>query len=82
MDELDIPINYVELTEEELAEREVWDAELPAKMRALVEDARRSAYQTYADPLFFGWQRGDNTEQEWLDAVQAVKDQNPYPETS
>lgn len=80
MDELNIPINYVELTEEELAERAIWDAELPGKMKALVEDARRAAYQIYADPLFFGWQRGENTEQEWLDAVQAVKDENPYPE--
>jgi hypothetical protein len=29
-----------------------------------------------------GWQRGDNTEQEWLDAVQAVKDAYPYPEVT
>jgi hypothetical protein len=26
------------------------------------------------------YQRGDATEQEWLDAVQAVKDAHPYPE--
>ena len=44
-----------------------------------VEQQRFAAYQTQADPLFFGWQRGANTEQEWLDAVQAVKDQYPYP---
>lgn len=48
--------------------------------RKSVEDNRRNTYQRDADPLFFGWQRGDNTEQEWLDAVQAVKDANPYPE--
>jgi hypothetical protein len=46
-----------------------------------VEAARRQAYQTDSDPLFFGWQRGENTEQEWLSAVQAVKDAHPYPET-
>jgi hypothetical protein len=46
-----------------------------------VERNRQSAYQTTADPLFFGWQRGENTEQAWLDAVQAVKDAHPYPET-
>jgi hypothetical protein len=44
-----------------------------------VEEARRYAYQNTADPLFFSWQRGENTEQEWLDAVQAVKDAHPYP---
>jgi hypothetical protein len=49
---------------------------------AQVEDARRRAYQTQTDPLFFGWQRGENSEQDWLDAVQAVKDAHPYPEPS
>jgi hypothetical protein len=41
---------------------------------------RRLAYQVESDPLFFGWQRGDNTEQEWLEAIQAIKDSHPYPE--
>lgn len=44
-----------------------------------VSTKRQMEYQKTSDPLFFGWQRGDNTEQEWLDAVQAVKDANPYP---
>jgi hypothetical protein len=72
-------IIYRELTAEEVAEREAWAAEEPARQRKTVEDQRRAAYQTESDPLFFGWQRGDNTEQEWLDAVQAVKDAHPYP---
>ena len=46
---------------------------------ATVEETRRSAYERDADPLFFRWQRGTGTEQEWLDAVQGVKDANPYP---
>jgi hypothetical protein len=44
-----------------------------------VERARQIAYRETSDPIFFEWQRGDATEQEWLDAVQAVKDANPYP---
>ena len=47
---------------------------------AQVEAARHAAYIADADPLFFRWQRGTGTEQEWLDAVQAVKDAHPYPE--
>jgi hypothetical protein len=47
---------------------------------ALVEQARQVAYRQTADPIFFQYQRGDKTEQEWLDAVQAVKDAHPYPE--
>ena len=46
---------------------------------ATVEADRQDAYRVTADPIFFEFQRGDKTEQEWLDAVQAVKDANPYP---
>jgi hypothetical protein len=45
-----------------------------------VEQARAIAYRETSDPLFFKYQRGTATEQEWLDAVQAVKDAHPYPE--
>ena len=46
---------------------------------AKVEADRQVAYRDTADPIFFEFQRGDKTEAEWLDAVQAVKDANPYP---
>jgi hypothetical protein len=45
-----------------------------------VENTRRAQYALVSDPLFFGYQRGENTKEEWLAAVQAIKDQNPYPE--
>jgi hypothetical protein len=44
-----------------------------------VEKARQAAYIETSDPLFFEWQRGDATEQQWRDAVQAVKTAHPYP---
>jgi hypothetical protein len=46
---------------------------------AAVENARRADYEAQSDPLFFEWQRGDGTEQAWLDAVAAVKAAYPYP---
>jgi len=46
---------------------------------AAVENARRADYEATSDPLFFEWQRGDGTEQAWLDAVAAVKAAHPYP---
>ena len=46
---------------------------------AAIENDRRAAYETQSDPLFFEWQRGDGTEQAWLDAVAAVKAAHPYP---
>ena len=44
-----------------------------------VENARRNDYEVTSDPLFFEWQRGDGTEQAWLDAVAAIKAAHPYP---
>ena len=47
--------------------------------RGEVEQARAQAYRETSDPIFFQYQRGDATEKQWLDAVQAVKDAHPYP---
>jgi len=71
-----------DMTPEEKSEREAWAAEEPARQYAAIQETRRQAYQRDADPLFFGFQRGDNTEQEWLDAVAKVKADNPYPEAT
>lgn len=34
---------------------------------------RRVAYEKEADPLFFKWQRGEATQQQWLDKVAEIK---------
>jgi hypothetical protein len=64
-------------TQEEL------DAAWPQVQRDLqvkqIESQRKVAYTTESDPLFFKYQRGDATEQEWLDAVEAVQTKYPYP---
>jgi len=52
---------------------------VPEPTRESVEVERRLAYAATSDPVFFEWQRGDATEQEWRDAVQAVKDAHAYP---
>jgi len=49
------------------------------QQRAEIETQRRNAYTQEADPLFFSYQRGEATEQEWLDAIQDIKDRFPYP---
>ena len=46
---------------------------------AQVANARRLAYEAQSDGLFFEWQRGDNTEAAWREAVAAVKAAHPYP---
>ena len=45
-----------------------------------VENNRRNAYRNEADPLYLKWQRGESTEQEWLDKIEEIKDRFPKPE--
>lgn len=67
-------------TPEEAAEQKAYEAESYQRAVAEIDNLRRQGYQTQSDPIYFEWQRGDKTEQEWLDAVQAVKNAHPYPE--
>lgn len=46
-----------------------------------IQLARRIAYETESDGLFYQWQRGDATEAQWREAVAKVKLQHPYPQT-
>ena len=45
----------------------------------IVETTRRAQYEAQSDGLFFEWQRGTNTKENWEAAVEAIKDANPYP---
>lgn len=49
------------------------------KEYAVVTYRRQEQYSIFSDPIFMQYQRGEATKQQWLDAVQAVKDANPYP---
>lgn len=47
--------------------------------RAEQEANRQAAYTAEADPLFFKWQAGEATEEEWLAKRQEIRDRYPYP---
>jgi hypothetical protein len=68
------------LTEQEIAERELDATKELARNKELVQQNRRYEYSTTSDPIFFGYQRGENTKEEWLAAIKSVKEANPYPE--
>ena len=34
---------------------------------------RAESYRLESDPIFFQWQRGEKTEQEWLDKIDEIK---------
>ena len=47
-----------------------WDARV-------IDQQRQTAYQTESDPLFFKYQAGEATEQEWLDKRNEIKARIP-----
>ena len=52
-------------------------AKAAAKKAAEAEANRKAAYLAEADPLFFKAQRGEATEQEWLDKIAEIKARFP-----
>ena len=59
-----------------------WPEVQHARAVAAVEAARAAAYREIADPVFFRYQAGEATKEEWKAARQAVRDAHPYPETA
>jgi hypothetical protein len=45
-----------------------------------IQSLRQSAYTREADPLFFEWQAGETTKEEWEAKRQEIRDRYPYPE--
>jgi hypothetical protein len=43
---------------------------------------RAAAYRNEADPIFFQYQRGEATEQDWLDKIEEIRARYPYPDTA
>ena len=78
-DSNEIPSTLVPLTPEEIVEREQMEIDNQQRAYDFVTTKRQAGYQSTSDPIFMQYQRGEATEQAWLDAVQAVKDANPYP---
>jgi len=67
-------------TKPTFAELEAEQAQVEYEVaHARVVADRQAAYRDDSDPIFFDYQRGEAMEQDWLDAVQAVKDAHPYP---
>jgi hypothetical protein len=69
------------LTPEQIAERAQWQADTYQREYDAVTLARHTAYTAPggSDAVYMKYQRGEATEQEWLDAVQAINNANPYP---
>ena len=44
---------------------------------ATPDDNRKAAYQTEADPLFFKWQAGEGTQEEWQAKREEIRQRYP-----
>ena len=54
--------------------------EIAEQQRAEAQANRQAAFEREADPLFLKYQRGEATEQEWLDKIEEIRARYPYPE--
>lgn len=77
----DVPLsdNWIEIKRGTVAVGDLYNgqnftpAPAPTKLPEEVERQRLEAYRTESDPLFFKAQRGEATQQEWLDKIAEIK---------
>ena len=50
------------------------------ELLAQAEADRRAAYTQESDPLFFKWQAGEGTKEEWEAKREEIRQRYPYPE--
>lgn len=55
------------------AQIDAFKANLLAKHKEKIRAARQAAFVAEADPLFFKWQRGEGTEEAWLEKVAEIR---------
>lgn len=58
---------------------DAWPAVQQAQAQAAVDAQRHAAYAAESDPLYFKWQRGEGTEQAWLDKIAEIQARYPDP---
>ena len=59
--------------------KQTWTVELRTsdEVKSIADGLRQNAYQKESDPLFFKWQRGEASEQEWTAKVDEIKQRFP-----
>jgi len=71
----------VPMTEQEIAARQAeeveWSATATERFNEEQKENRKAAYMTEADPLFFKWQAGEATQEEWQTKRNEIKARFP-----
>lgn len=55
------------------------DFEAQAKASEMCRLNRLQAYRDESDPLYMKWQRGETTQEAWLDKIEEIKARFPKP---
>jgi pyruvoyl-dependent arginine decarboxylase (PvlArgDC) len=72
-------VNYTKNVTEGLPEftdgqwKQTWVVTNNPDAESIAEGLRADAYRNESNPIFFKWQRGEATEQEWLDKIAEIK---------
>jgi hypothetical protein len=53
---------------------------ITAQQLTAAQSNRQAAYTQEADPLFFKWQAGEATKEEWEAKREEIRQRFPYPE--
>lgn len=68
------------MSSENVFDAEQMALEFDTQQREITRINRLLCYQKTADPLFFEWQAGTASKEEWLTAREEVRKQYPYSE--
>lgn len=72
-----VVFDHVPTTEELIQAFPNYEAALLEFNNAAATANRAECYRLESDPIFFKWQRGEATQQEWLDKVNEIKARYP-----
>lgn len=69
------------MSEDNFFDAEAMAIEYEKQQIEIAKINRLLAYQKFADPLFFKWQAGESTQEEWLKTRSLIAEQYPYPDS-
>jgi hypothetical protein len=72
-----LPVGSVEISDEEADDMRKLPPPTVEEQNAIADAQRAAAYRDEADPLFFKFQRGDATKEQWLASIEAIKARFP-----
>jgi hypothetical protein len=77
-DNISVPSDYIEISMQDVAE--INAAKVAKPTADQVRLTRAGAFAAEADPLFFKYQAGEVTKEEWIAKREEIRARYPYPD--